>query len=240
MRAGSAGGTKRGREGEPIPRRCRAEFMFSPPSCPTAAVTCGTAMTAYELSKLLSRPLGKETLVVLALTTFFVYSVRWTDSDGQSHAGPAAALAERMGRGVGRGAAAAGHPRKLGGEPFRRHRPGPGDPPLRCHRQALPPLFRGAPGGMGGLPGRCQGILSAFCPAEKHHLPHEASSRKVVLFCRGRGRGQDSMCRPRNPAMVWARVRSASPTSRASFLHRKTTQPSTSPSERMGAAVEMT
>ena len=56
-------------------------------------------MTAYELSKLLSRPLGKETLVVLALTTFFVYSVRWTDSDGQSHNGPAAALAERMGRG---------------------------------------------------------------------------------------------------------------------------------------------
>ena len=49
-------------------------------------------MTAYELSKLLSRPLGKETLVVLALTTFFVYSVRWTDSDGQSHTGPAAAL----------------------------------------------------------------------------------------------------------------------------------------------------
>lgn len=166
MRAGSAGGTKRGREGEPIPRRCRAEFMFSSPSCPTAAVTCGTAMTAYELSKLLSRPLGKETLVVLALTTFFVYSVRWTDSDGQSHTGPAAALAERMGRGVGRGAAAAGHPRKLGGEPFRRHRPGPGDPPLRCHRETLPPLFCGAPGGMGGISGRCQGILSAFCPAQ--------------------------------------------------------------------------
>ena len=52
-------------------------------------------MTTYELRKLFSRPLGKGTLVVLAavvaLTTFFACSVRWTDQAGQNHTGPAAA-----------------------------------------------------------------------------------------------------------------------------------------------------
>lgn len=52
-------------------------------------------MTAYELRKLFSRPLGKGALMVLAavlaLTTFFACSVRWTDQAGQNHTGPAAA-----------------------------------------------------------------------------------------------------------------------------------------------------
>ena len=52
-------------------------------------------MTTYELRKLFSRSLGKGTLVVLAavvaLTTFFACSVRWTDQAGQNHTGPAAA-----------------------------------------------------------------------------------------------------------------------------------------------------
>ena len=52
-------------------------------------------MTAYELRKLFSRPLGKGALMVLAavlaLTTFFACSVRWTDLAGQNHPGPAAA-----------------------------------------------------------------------------------------------------------------------------------------------------
>ena len=52
-------------------------------------------MVKYELQKLFSRPLGKGALVVLAavvaLTTFFACSVRWTDQEGQNHTGPAAA-----------------------------------------------------------------------------------------------------------------------------------------------------
>lgn len=52
-------------------------------------------MTAYELRKLFSRHLGKGALMVLAavlaLTTFFACSVRWTDQAGQNHTGPAAA-----------------------------------------------------------------------------------------------------------------------------------------------------
>ena len=49
-------------------------------------------------------------------------------------------------------------------------------------------------------------------------------------------KGQDSMWRPRKPAMVWASLYWVSLPCRLPSVPAKRTQPSTSPSDRMGAA----
>ena len=49
---------------------------------------------------------------------------------------------------------------------------------------------------------------------------------------------QLSICRPRNPAMVWVRVNSVSPEGASLGFFPMTTQPSTSPWARIGAATE--
>ncbi len=49
-----------------------------------------------------------------------------------------------------------------------RHRPGPGDPPLRRDGEALPPVLRGARGGVDAVLGGCGGLLR---PGPRPALP---------------------------------------------------------------------